>query len=273
MSGPLTNLPDEGLPKDGEPVLEEKDVRDLVRLLGETAAMSSPDEQRQHVMRGLAAFIDADAWVWGVSPLLLPGQQPVYVFRHTHGFDETRMTRFLQAVEHPDSGAMTAPLAEAMIGAQSRVTRELARIIPMERFNSSAAKPFWDAADIGPLLLSIGPVPGVGTSVVGFYRRLGQPDFTPRETRMAHIVLTEMPWLHEVDMPHAAARTVPRLTPRQRLIINQLVSGHSRKVIAVELGLSENTIHGYVREIYSHLGVHSQAELVARFTRGDGKDG
>lgn len=257
----------------GDFVLVEKDVRALVRLLGEAAPIPSPDEQRLHVMRGLSALVDADAWVWGVSPLLTPDQQPVYIFRHTHGFDETRMTRFLQAVEHPDSGAMTAPLAGAMIDAQSRVTRELGRIVPAERFNASPAKPFWDAADIGPLLLSIGPVPGVGISVVGFYRRLGSPDFTLRETRMMHIVMTEIPWLHEADMPHAAARPAPRLSPRQRLIVNQLVCGHTRKHIAKDLELSENTVHGYVKHIYRHFGVHSQAQLVARFTRGDGKDG
>ncbi len=257
----------------GEFELEEKDVRALVRLLGEAAAIDSPDKQRLHVMAGLRELVDADAWVWGVAPLLLPGQQPVYVFRHTHGFDETRMTRFLQAVEHPDTGAMTAPLAVAMIEAQGRVTRELGRIVPMERFNSSPARRFWEAADIGPLVLSIGPVPEVGTSVVGFYRKLGSPAFTPRETRMMHILLTEMPWLHEVDMPHAAARPAQKLAPRQRLIVNQLVCGHSRKHIATDLGLAENTVNGYVKQIYQHFGVHSQAELVARFRRGDGKDG
>ncbi|RYD30585.1 MAG: LuxR family transcriptional regulator [Verrucomicrobiaceae bacterium] len=254
-------------------LLDEEDVRALVRLLGEAAAMDSTDEQRLHVMRGLSTLVQADAWVWGLAPLLRPGEQPVYLFRHTNGFDEARMTRFLKALEHPDTGAMTAPLAEAMIAAQGRVTRELGRIVSAERYQASPARAFWEAADIGPLVLSVGPVPETGASIVGFYRRLGAPAFSPREARMMHIMLTEMPWLHEVDMPHAAARNVPRLSPRQRIIINQLVSGYSRKSIASELGVTENTIHGHARDIYRHFDVHSQAELVARFTRGDGKDG
>jgi len=36
--------------------------------------------------------------------------------------------------------------------------------------------------------------------------------------------------------------------------------------------LSELTVNGYVKKIYPHFKVHSQAELIARFTRGDGRN-
>ena len=52
-----------------------------------------------------------------------------------------------------------------------------------------------------------------------------------------------------------------------------LVHGMSRGTIASHLGLSELTVNGYVTKIYAHFKVHSQAELIARFTRGDGRDG
>jgi DNA-binding NarL/FixJ family response regulator len=50
------------------------------------------------------------------------------------------------------------------------------------------------------------------------------------------------------------------------------VQGWPRKKIADHLGLSENTVHGYTKKIYQHLGQHSQAELIARFTLGRGRD-
>ncbi|MCB1134260.1 MAG: hypothetical protein KDN05_24295, partial [Verrucomicrobiae bacterium] len=216
--------------------LAELDVRAIVRILADTASISDPAEQRRFVMQSLSTLVDADTWVWGVSPLLEPGQQPVYLYQHTHGLDDARMSRFLRAVEHPDTGAMTAPLAVAMLQAGSRVTRDRSRIVAPERFAISPARPFWEAADIGPLLISIGPVPGVGTSVAGFYRHVGAPEFTLRETRIMHIVLTELPWLHSAGLPHAAAAPAVLLSPRQRLVINHLVQGQSRQSTATHLG-------------------------------------
>lgn len=204
--------------------------------------------------------------------MLDPEKQPVYLFQNTGGMDDVRMSRFLTAVEHPDSAKMTAPLAEALIAAGGQVTRHIEQIVTRERFTDSPANPFWRAAGIGPLLITLRPIPGYGISCIGFYRSVAAPMFTERESRIAHIVLNEVPLLHEVGMPHANSRTLPQLPPRCRLIMNHLVRGQTRKRIADHLGLSGQTINGYVRKIFAHFGVHSQAELIARFTCGDGRD-
>ncbi len=223
-------------------------------------------------MDQLARILGTDTWVWGVAPLLDPGKQPVYLYQHTSGFNPQRKSRFLEAVEHPDTGQMTAPLAEALIAANSQVTRHIGQIITRDRYVNSPAKPLWEAAGIDSILITLRPVPDYGISCIGFYRPLGAPVFTEREARIAHIVLNEIPLLHEVGMPHAVSRPIPQLPPRCRLIINQLVQGMTRKEIAAHLSLSENTVHGYVKDIFKHFAVHSQSVLIARFTRGDGGD-
>jgi DNA-binding CsgD family transcriptional regulator len=253
--------------------IEETDIRAIVRILGHVAAMKpSPDRQRKHLMGALAKLLGSDTWVWGVAPLLEAGKQPVYIYHQTCGFDEERMSRFLMAVEHPDSGVMTAPLAKAVAEAGSQVTRPIQQIVPWKRFTSSPAWPFWQGAGIGPILITIRPVPGYGISCIGFYRPVDARAFGEREARIAHIVLSEVPLLHEAGMPHAAARTLPQLPPRCRLIINQLVRGMSRHDIAAHLGLSPHTVHDYVKRIFQHFSVHSQSELIARLTCGDGMD-
>lgn len=253
--------------------LSEQDVRDLVRILGDVAAMKpDPDARRVYLMNGLAALLGTDTWVWGVAPLLDPEKQPVYLFQNTGGMDEERMSRFLMAVEHPDTARMTAPLAEALISAGSQVTRHIEQIITRERFAQSPAHPLWQAAGIGPILITLRPIPGYGISCIGFYRSVDAPMFTGRDSRLAHIVLNEVPLLHETGMPHTSSRNLPQLPPRCRLVMHHLVRGQTRKTIATHLGLSEQTVNGYVKKIFSHFSVHSQAELLVRFTRGDGRD-
>lgn len=254
------------------PVTED-DFRAVVRILGELSAMEGTvDDKRNFLLREIGLLLDTDTWLWGVSPLMEPGKQPVYVFQNTGGLDDERMARMLKAIEHPDTGAMTKRLAEDVIQAGGHITRLRQDVIEDDWFLNSPANPLWRDANVGPILFSIRPIPGQGISVVGFYRPVSAPRFTVREARIAHIVLTEVGWLHEAGMPHAEARSVPRLPPRCRLILNQLVRGRPRKEIASDLGLSVHTVNDYLKQIFRHFGVHSQAELIARFRIGDGND-
>ena len=66
----------------------------------------------------------------------------------------------------------------------------------------------------------------------------------------------------------AAAPVVPlpygaeRLTPREEQVMRLLARGRSASYVAQELGLSTNTVRGYVQAIYAKLGVHSKQELI-----------
>ncbi len=256
-----------------EPLLCEEDVRHIVRILGKVAAMKpDPDKQRTFLMNELAALLGTDTWAWAVAPLLDPAKQPVFLYQNTSGFDDLRMSRFLTAVEHPDCAKIISPLVSAMVSEDSQVTRHMERIVTRERFANSPAKPLWDAAGIGPIQITLHPVPGYGISCIGIYRPVGAPMFTERETRIAHILLSEVPLLHEAGMPHSVARPILQLPPRCRLIINLLVRGQTRKDIASHLGISVHTVSVHVKKIFHHFSVHSQSELIARLSHGDGRD-
>ena len=53
------------------------------------------------------------------------------------------------------------------------------------------------------------------------------------------------------------------LQPRLRRTLDCLLEGDGEKQAAVRLGLSRNTVHEYVIELYRHLGVNSRGELMA----------
>jgi DNA-binding CsgD family transcriptional regulator len=116
---------------------------------------------------------------------------------------------------------------------------------------------------LGPVILSLRPLGSGSASGVGLYRRHEDPPFTPRECRIAHIVLSETAWLHHANWPEDLG--IPKLYPRQRLVLNLLLQGDGRKSISEHLGISVNTVSGYVKAIYRHFEVRSHAALMRRF--------
>lgn len=57
------------------------------------------------------------------------------------------------------------------------------------------------------------------------------------------------------------------LTTQQRGILRLLADGRSTREIAAELGLSENTVKGYIQEIFRRLDVNNRVAAVMRASR------
>jgi DNA-binding NarL/FixJ family response regulator len=55
-------------------------------------------------------------------------------------------------------------------------------------------------------------------------------------------------------------------SPRQRQILALIAQGRRNREIAVELGLSPNTVKFHIRELYARLGVRNRVEAVNRHT-------
>ena len=251
--------------------LTEKDVRTIIRLLGDViAAPGGFREKRRFLMDRLSVIVDCAAWVWCMADYV--PDQPLGHSGIIHGgFDDARFASFLEALNHPAMEAVSAPSSGEFLKNGVHMTRNLPQL---ERSGGdmmkSEAGHLWRKANIGTLMISLRPMAAGGASAIGFYRKIGAPHFDERETRIAHIVLSGVPWLHYASF--SGLELFTRLYPRHRTILNLLCDGWSRKKIADHLGLSVNTVHGYIRTIFRHFGVHTQSELLSRFTHGDGGD-
>jgi len=59
----------------------------------------------------------------------------------------------------------------------------------------------------------------------------------------------------------------PRLTPRQREILELIASGRSTSEIAKELTLSTETVRNHLRSLFKELGAHTRVEAIANAQR------
>lgn len=258
---------------DSSPYLEDADARGIVRLLGEVAtSQDGLTARKTRLMDGLCALTGADAWAWSLGCGLKAGKQPTYLAMSHGGFDEERFARLICAAGHPDMARQSALLLREMQKRRSHLTRRHQQFLDENEYRNSGIYPLMCEADIGPFLASLRPIDEDSVSTIVLYRRLGRPDFTERESRIAHIVLTEVPGLHAHGWPEDRGATVPRLTPRARTVLNMLLDGRARKEIARHLGIRENTVAGYQKAIYRRFQVNSHAALMRRFHVGDGGD-
>ena len=256
-----------------QPFLSEPEVRAVVRILGEVAASRDDHAaKKRQLMDGLCQIVGADFWVWALGAAVEPGQPPIYTSMLTGGFEPAQFGRLLKALEHPDMAAMTEPFARLLAQKRCHLTRSRQQIVPVGVIESLPVWQLWNEADIGPILLSFRPLHDGGLSCIALYRRTTGQLFSERESRIAHIVLSEVPWLHLQGWPDDRGATVPQLTPRQRIVLNLLVSGRSRKGIAAQLGISEHTANDHVKAVFRHFHVNSQTQLASRFLQGDGGD-
>lgn len=252
-------------------LIEEADARAMVRLLGEVAMIrGGVTDKKKHLMQGLCRLIGGDAWIWTLGTGMdKSGGRQIFVGVLHGGFDDLRLTRLLEAIDHPDMPKATGQFWDLVLSSGEHVTQERREIDPCGVVSNGPARESWEAADIGSLIISAVPLGDGCLSGATIYRRVRDPDFTAREVKIAHIILQEVPWLHLSGWPVDRGATVPKLYPRQRMVMNLLLDGLGRKQIAANMGLSENTVAGYARDVYRHFQVCSQPELMRKFLGGD----
>lgn len=224
------------------------------------------------MLEGLCKLIGADCWVWALSCQREPSKPQVYVSFLSGGFSEDGFVKVLKAVEHPAMIDITNKYFSELKRENAHLTRSRFQITTPEELLASGAHEAWKEANIGPTIMSLRPLDDAASSAVVLYRHYDRPEFTQRESRIAHIVLAEIPWLHEQGWPDDRGVQVPKLSRRQRLTLNLLTLGHSQKQIAAEMGISMHTVRDYIKDVYRCFNVHSQAELMSRFFQGNGKD-
>jgi len=245
----------------------------MVRLLGEVAAAEgSLSFKRNLLMSGLCELVGVDAWYWGMVGRAEPGKLPSFAIQIKGGFTEEQFANYLKAQEHPDMKALNAPFLAECAEKKTHVTRLRQQIDVDGNFPKSAVYELWRTADLAPLILSFRPMSDGQVSGIALFRRFDRELFDERESKIAHILLSEVPWLHDEAWPDRKRERTYELPPRLNTVLNLMLQGIGRKQIADKMDISVNTLAGYAKDLYERFGVHSQSELIRRFVEGDGGD-
>ena len=93
------------------------------------------------------------------------------------------------------------------------------------------------------------------------------------ESRIAPALLSEVldRFRRAPAAPTAEARPFPRLTAREREVLECLTAGLDRHHIARRLGVSVHTVRTHAQSMFAKLEVHSSVEAVSVATRGSAR--
>ena len=239
---------------------------DLVGEVHEVAA--NRGQQVEHLVRGLCRIVNGQVGIYSELHQYLPGES----------------LRIEPRLDFGWGGGGGAKLEHAVLrGGTTGRSNDQSNHRP-ERDDDHAGT---ERACFGSGLVSVGQRDGASPPVHGWiiastpislsaghgvsialHRAWGDQPFTARDAAIVDAI-------HDRQRIYATPSPSPMagLTPRQREILEGLLSGESEKQVALRLGISIHTVHEHVKTIYQRLGVSSRAELLSLWVRRDAKNG
>lgn len=108
------------------------------------------------------------------------------------------------------------------------------------------------------------PINADAEAYFGVLRDVGRGRFDAAERDAVACALRGLRWFHRKQMlGHGLLVADAPLTPTERKVLRQLLSGLSDKQIAASVGQSHHTTREYVANLYEKFGVNGRAALMA----------
>ncbi len=257
-----------------EQLIREEDTVAMVRLIGKVAGMdASVPVRRRALMEGLAELTEADGWLWTISVNTPRDSRPSTINLIHDGLSDHQLNGIIEgsliAGDKPPEDEL---LANTILDGKhfTRMRRQL--VDDKTWYGHPTVRDYRLDRGLDDFLYSFYPLSEGIFSGIGLIRKKGNDYFTERQSRICHIILSNIDWLHRAGIPGHEGKTVPDLTPKQRIVLSYLIQGYKRADIARTLVISEHTVNDHTKVIYRHFNVNSQLGLIRHFTAGDGAD-
>jgi DNA-binding CsgD family transcriptional regulator len=257
-------------------MIPTEDAVSIARLLGEVAGHDGDVAARKRLlMQRLQDLTDADGWLWSLTRCDYSKDQPMSLGVIHDGLTDSQFAGWVEAsqvaaIPPPEDKA----LADEFLNGR-HFTRTRQQLVPDEQwYGSPTIQKYRLDRGIDDFVYSIFPLGPETASAIGLFRHVGRERFSPRDRRIVHIVLSNVPWLHTVGLPHKdfIGISVQALTPTRRMVLVHLLDGKRRPDIAKLLNITENTARDHIRAVLRHFRVKDQLDLVCWFRAGNGGD-
>jgi len=245
--------------------LRLRDVRDAYRLIGECRDLGGdPTLWRRHMLAGAQRLFGATQVAGGEGQLC----GPTGPIRALSAFDVTDdpVVHAAFVAYHRAAGPADDPYWRALARVPGHLITLARRQLvgDADWFRSHSYQAFREPGRIQHELSSVMALSADGgMSIISLNRIAGEADFSAREQSLFHFFHGELGRLIGGALASAAEPAPDSLSPRLRQTLRCLVEGDSEKQIAARLGLSQATVHQYVKMLYGRFGVRSRAQLLA----------
>ncbi len=247
--------------------LQERIHRIWDELAGFEAAKS--EAALLHLLGAVAEMIDAQNAYWmGAVRLIENEQDPLRGWR-------PRLIRYLrplpndkkftqQRIKSLQQGRTIdeAVVAQTRLAGTFRACR-LRDLVSPEWFMSETYQGYLGRKVHDSLTVGV-PVSAGAEGYYGFLRMRPGAEFTEAQRDIAFYAMRGLTWFHrQVLLTHGVDAARAPLSPMERRVLALLLTEHSEKLIAANLGVTPATAHTYIRGVLRKFGVSGRNGLIS----------
>lgn len=240
-------------------------VRGLLRLMHEAREIGPGDDaQIQHLVQGISRLLGAEFVTFLVDADFGPGRRGAVV-EHAASYVDSTVQRMFDAMAgrgtafNPGARALMARVAGRRPGEMlTYCRREL--LHDAEWYKDEFVNDHQRACGLDDFVYSIRVTGRARAGAITATRGLRDRSFDAEDVNLVALFHEEYARLLGCARPAGG----PRLSARERDVLRHLLTGATEKAVAAALGISRETVHGYVKAIYAAHGVSSRAELLVQ---------
>ncbi|HWE24980.1 MAG TPA: LuxR C-terminal-related transcriptional regulator [Myxococcales bacterium] len=243
-------------------LVRAEQLRKTLMLINEAREMGRGSAQRLHLVRGFEKIIGAAMTSIGVYGDFGPNRRG-RIEENTSTATDGSSARIWAAFER--RGTSFSPsiraLANRSEGQGPVAARRRDLLLDQEWYGSEYFTDYYGPCGLDDYVKTMWPLRNGRVVTISANREARDRPFAEEDRNLVAIFQEQCVRL---EAAQAREQDEPRLTRRQREVLDALLRGSSEKAVAWDLGISPQTVHTHVKSIYLAYGTRSRAELLAR---------
>lgn len=252
------------------------DIHEMFRILGECRELGDdPIVWRQHLLGETAKLIDADLAVGGEmagclqGPISTPGAA---VWGLEHGFDLAGLHIIWEwNLVDPYRSLVWKEVHQKLLSlSDPKVTTAHHQLLSRAEWDGSPDnQEVMRTLGADVVMHSFHRIPSETDVFEGicWFRGKGGNDFEDREIALIELIHSKIASMIGGPLARFDEPMPSKLSQRARNVLVCILEGETDKEVSKRLSISPHTVNHYTKQIFSHFGVSSRAELLARWVR------